>query len=172
MKKILCLAALIMVLVSCNKNHECRYDEQYDSSTKKCECVTNNETLYGLCKSKGKYMSVSEVFHKYAQRIKNPSEYKLYSHAGDTVNFYGWFYLAHSRTDTTFYTDKIYQMDKIPIGGRNVHLDIDIDESAFDTLDVRKEGFVTGILQFPENVPQAQQCFTMPFSFKVIGIHN
>ena len=61
MKKILFLAALILVLVSCNKNHECRYDEQYDSSTKKCECVTNNETLYGHCKSIGEYLSVSEV---------------------------------------------------------------------------------------------------------------
>ena len=172
MKKILFLAALIMVFVSCNKNHECRYDEQYDSSTKKCECVTNNETLYGHCKSIGEYLSVSEVFGKYAQRIKNPSEYKLYSHAGDTVKFCGWLYVAMPNKDTVFYTDQMCHFNKVAIGAPNVSVEIDIDKSAFDMLDVREMSFATGILQFPENVPSSNECFTMPFCFKIIDIHN
>ena len=171
MKKIVCLAVFIVFLVGCNKNHECRYDEQYDSSTKKCECVTNKETLYGPCKDEGEYMSISAVRIKYDQRIKNPSEYKLYSHAGDTVKFHGWFYLAWS-ADTTFFTDKMWNFYRVPVGAPNVSVEIDIDKGAFDTLDVRKEAFATGILQFPENVPQSKQCFTMPFSFEIIDIHN
>ncbi len=170
MKRLVYLVALILVLVSCNKNHECRYDEQYDSSTKKCECLSEREMF--ICKTEGEYESVGQVHSKYAQRIKNPSEYKLYSHAGDTVKFCGWLYVAMSESDTSFYTNRMFHFDKVAIGAPNVSVEIDIDKSAFDTLDVRKMSFATGILQFPENVPSSNECFTMPFYFKIIDIHN
>ncbi len=170
MKRIVFLSALIMLFVSCNKNHECRYDEQYDSSTKKCECLSESEMF--ICKTEGEYESVGQVHSKYAQRIKNPSEYKFYSHAGDTVKFCGYFYTAISQTDTITHTDHMSHYDKIPIGGSNYSVNVDIDEAVFDTLNIRKKCFATGILQFPANVEPSKQCFTMPFYFKIIDIHN
>jgi hypothetical protein len=170
MKRLVLLFTLILVLVSCNKNHECRYDEQYDSSTKKCECLSESEMF--ICKTEGEYESVAQVHSKYAQRIKNPSEYKFYSHAGDTVKFYGYFYVAISQTDTTFFADKMSHFDKMAIGARNVSVGVDIDEAVFDTLNIRKKCFATGILQFPASVEPSKQCFTMPFYFKIIDIHN
>ena len=156
MKKILCLAALIMVLVSCNKENLGPCEQIYDTQALPKLSKTDYNVRMNFC-----YMSRSHVPQKwYDKYYNNPYDKNI----GDTIRVKGFVYYSAIGPVYVYngkWTCKLCDSSmtaKITLQGT--------DTTLLKGVDFSKECYVISTLTFESYIPMAG---TVPFSDK--GCH-
>lgn len=104
MKKVFLLFSAVFIFISCQKDHQCKVDQEYNTKTKECDCVQffpESERPVLKTDDYNSWYAVRKHF-TYRVRYKYPETYPFYSHEGDTLLLSGW--MDHTPLDKRVYS--------------------------------------------------------------------
>ena len=104
MKRLFLLLSAVFIFISCQKDHQCDIDQEYNTKTKECDCVQSfPESERPVLKTDdyNSWYAVRKHF-TYSVRYIYPETYPFYSHEGDTLLLCGW--MDHTPLDKRVYS--------------------------------------------------------------------
>ena len=186
---VILLIAIDLIFTSCNKKHDCQYDDMtYNKNDKRCECIQPYASSEIPALSNSEYNTCETVVRNFIYFSVDNSDYPYYSHAGDTINFCG--YMKHSYGKPLMYSeDSTYcqftmiddfatAMDVSNYNGGAFFVESRI--SLMENVDITKKCYVKGRLSFGAQsavipwvfISEPGTCQSADILFDVIDIHN
>jgi len=186
---LLALFVTSTISVSCNKKHDCQYDNMtYNKNDKRCECIQPYASSVIPALSNSEFNTCEAVVRNFIYLSVDNADYPYYSHAGDTIKFCG--YVKHSYGNPLHYNeDNTYcsftmiddyatAMDVSNYNGGAFFIESSVDKMV--DIDLSQKCYVTGVLAFGPssaeipwvNVSEPGTCHSAELLFHVIDIHN
>ena len=186
---VIILAVLCLISVSCNKKHDCQYDNMtYNKNDKQCECIQPYAPNEIPALSNSEYNTCEAVVRNFIYFSVDNADYPYYSHAGDTIKFCG--YVKHSYGKPLMYSedstccqftmvdDFATAMDVSNYNGGAFFVESRI--SRMENIDITRKCYVKGILSFGSqsavipwvSITEPGTCHSADILFDVIDIHN
>lgn len=159
MKKVFLLLSAVFIFISCQKDHQCDIDQEYNTKTKECDCVQSfPESERPVLKTDdyNSWYAVRKHF-TYSVRYIYPETYPFYSHEGDTLLLSGW--MDHTPLDKRVYSIdsswvQILLLDDSLSAAANINYDGDFSGfiaspvPMLKGLDMDKKIYIKGLLTF------------------------
>ena len=104
MKRLFLLLSAVFIFISCQKDHQCDVDQEYNTKTKECDCVQSFPESERPVLKTDDYNSWYAVRKHFTYRVRYiyPETYPFYSHEGDTLLLSGW--MDHTPLDKRVYS--------------------------------------------------------------------
>ncbi len=159
MKRLFLLLSAVFIFISCQKDHQCDIDQEYNTKTKECDCVQSfPESERPVLKTDdyNSWYAVRKHF-TYSVRYKYLETYPFYSHEGDTLLLSGW--MDHTPLDKRVYSIdsswvQILLLDDSLSAAANINYDGDYESfivcpvPMLKGLDMDKKIYIKGLLTF------------------------
>ncbi|MBQ4478111.1 MAG: hypothetical protein II945_05835 [Bacteroidales bacterium] len=159
MKKVFLLFSAVFIFISCQKDHQCKVYQEYNTKTKECDCVQSfPESERPVLKTDdyNSWYAVRKHF-TYSVRYIYPETYPFYSHEGDTLLLSGW--MDHTPLDKRVYSIdsswvQILLLDDSLSAAANINYDGDYESFIVSPvpmlkgLDMDKKIYIKGLLTF------------------------
>lgn len=160
----------VLLVYGCNRQKECRIGMVYNSQTEDCDCFNRSVSEIPELSSDD-YNSVLVLRWNFDYNVKSYTDYPYYSHQGDTIKVYGWFW---EDIDTILYGDTAPW-----IGVDCPRLKLSSIQDFAGLFDKKDTCFLTGILEYPNHLDKKaftepiEECFLMDdYMLRVVEIHN